>query len=92
MAPYSKPKHLAFRTISGKAYIVNPRDSILHELNETGTFIWNMLEKSVSENEIISALSKEFAVSRDEAARDAREFLSELRKKKLLQTADETNS
>ena len=40
-----KTNHLAARVIEGKAFIINTKSSTLHELDETGTFIWKLIEK-----------------------------------------------
>lgn len=81
---FIKLEHLAYRTIDGKAYIVNSKDSMLHELNGAGTFIWSLLDAPRSENEITSELTEEFAVSEREARKDAAEFLAILKSKKLI--------
>ncbi|MFH1369180.1 MAG: PqqD family protein [Elusimicrobiota bacterium] len=89
MVKFRKLPELAYRTINGKAYIVNPKDSTLHELNETGTFIWELLESPAGEKEISAKLAAEYRIPRSKAREDAVKFLSSLKRKKLLATTDE---
>ena len=48
-------------------------------VNETGEFIWRMLEKEAQEDEIIKALAEECSVSEEDIAEDVKEFISSLK-------------
>ena len=54
-------------------------------LNETGVFLWNLMEKQVSKQELIDALCKEYEVNPDVASSDVEAFLSQLRAKDLIE-------
>ncbi len=89
MKLYRKSPRLAHRVICGRAYIVDAKESLLHELNETGTFLWNLLEPPGSgRSELAAGLAREFEVPRTRADRDAREFISRLVKLGLAEEAD----
>ena len=45
MKYFIKTENLASRVIEGQAFIINTKTSMLHELDATGTFIWNLIEK-----------------------------------------------
>lgn len=79
-----KAGDLAARVIEGQAFIINTKTSVLHELDETGTFIWKLIERKKSRQDIVSALVSEFEVSEQQAGLDLDEFLNELEQKGLI--------
>ena len=54
-------------------------------LNDTGEFIWHMLEKGAETQEIISALAKECSVSESEVKGDVEDFISALKSGKIIE-------
>ena len=48
-------------------------------VNETGTFIWNMLENGAETDEIVTALAKECGVPEDEIKGEVAEFIEKLK-------------
>lgn len=54
-------------------------------LNETGVFLWNLMDKQVSKQELIDALCKEYEVAPDVASSDVEAFLSQLLAKGLIE-------
>ena len=81
MKPHSK---LAHRVIEGQAFIMDPRDSMLHALNGTATVVWREAAKGAAPEAIARAVAEEFEVGPEEARRDVEAFLAGLRKKGLL--------
>lgn len=53
-------------------------------LNETGLFIWDMLQKDVTVDNIVNAMLKEYDVSREVLTEDVEEYIDYLRVQKLL--------
>ena len=80
-----KTNNIAARVIEGKAFIINTKTSMLHELDDIGTFIWKHIEKKHSLEEIVNSLTTEFEVTVNQAECDLEEFLSELNKKGLIE-------
>lgn len=54
-------------------------------VNETGTFIWKMLEKEVEPEEIIAALAAECNVSAQDIAPEVNEFIEKLKGADLVE-------
>lgn len=54
-------------------------------VNETGTFIWNMLEKGAETDEIIAALAAECAVAPEEITDDVDAFIEKLKGADLVE-------
>ena len=78
-----KKNCLASRNIEGIEYIVDTKTSTLHELNETGTLIWQFLDKK-DKSFIIDKIVKYFATSNEAAEKDFDEFVKSLLAKKLI--------
>jgi hypothetical protein len=53
-------------------------------LNETGAFVWELLEEGLSEDEIVERIVNEFDVDITQAKNDIRYFLQELMKHGLI--------
>lgn len=53
-------------------------------LNETGAFLWKMLEKDTSEDKLIASMVKEYEITEKTAKDDIKEYLSFLREKGWL--------
>ena len=66
--------------IGSEAYAPNQ----IMSLNETGAFLWGLLEKGSSREALIDALPREFEVDRETAQKDVDAFLAQLREKALI--------
>jgi hypothetical protein len=75
---------LAWREIEGETVIISPEESIMHELNATGSFIWNQIDGRRTVEEIATLLANEFEVPVETALTDTRGLLEQLCAKKLL--------
>lgn len=77
-------KNIGYRIIDGEMFIVTPFNKTLHNLNETGTFIFQQIEKKKSQDEIIDRICEEFEVEREIAKKDVEDFIEKLKKKQIL--------
>ena len=75
---------LGWRAIDGEIVIVSPNNSLLHELNETGSFVWKQLDGHRPATEIAASLAEEFDVKPEEALRDIETLVEELASRQLL--------
>lgn len=53
-------------------------------LNETGAFLWGILEKGATEDELLSALTKEYEIDDETAKSDISAFLQKLQDAEIL--------
>ena len=82
-----KPAHhpnAAWREIDGEVVIISPEDSVLHELNETASFIWKQATGELTGRQIAERLAEEYDVEPSAALADAAELLDHLERKNLL--------
>lgn len=75
---------LAWREIEGRVVVISPEDSVVHELNETASFIWKHADRGCSVSEIANLLSMEFRVEATQAKSDTEELLRMLLRKGLV--------
>ena len=54
-------------------------------LNESGAFLWGLLEKGAERQELIDALTGEYSVDAQTAAADVDAFLGQLRERDLIE-------
>ncbi len=83
-------KGFVLREIAGQymAVPVGERVNDLHgmiALNETGAFIWKLLENDKTEEELAEALTEDYDVSFEEALGAVKEFHEMMRKERVLE-------
>ncbi len=84
MMEFKVKSKLAFRKIDGIFFIVDAEKETLHELNEFGSFIWNLIVKKKTREEILRKISEEFEVNANRSREDFDKFINKLREKGLL--------
>lgn len=67
--------------IGSEAY--NPNQ--IMSVNETGAFLWGLLEKGAEKQELVDSLTKEYEVDVQTAEKDVEDFLDRLREKALIE-------
>ena len=77
-------KELVKRNVAGEVLLIPVGKSVfdyngLMILNETGSFLWDLLPNTESEEDLVRQLLAEYEVSEDEAAADVREFIQKTR-------------
>lgn len=86
-------KELVRRQIAGETILVPIGTAVydsggLFVLNELGDFIWGLLPKVDTEEEICKAVVAQYEVSEAEAARDIRAFLKDLERMGIIDAAE----
>lgn len=67
--------------IGSEAYVPNQIMSV----NETGAFLWPLLEKGAERQDLVDSLTKEYDVDAATAAADVDSFLARLRENGLIE-------
>lgn len=82
--PITLNPQLAWREIEGRVVVISPQDSLVHELNETASFVWKQADRGCGVREIARLLSQEFCVEAPQARLDTEELLRVLQQKGLV--------
>jgi hypothetical protein len=80
-----KSTRVAQRLFEGSMLVITAHDSMLHRFNEPGTFIWEIIKKPITIEEIGNSICTNFdEVDKKKMYSDLFLFLSELHKKQLI--------
>ena len=77
------------RTIADESLLIPVGEAALNVkglivLSESGALLYNRLKGGCSREELVAALTEEYEVSAEEAARDTEAFLHQMRELKIL--------
>ena len=87
---WQKNPALAWREIDDETIIISPKDSVMHELNDTGSFLWKNIDGRKSAAELAELLVENYEVTPDVALSDTQALLEEMASRKLLVTVPAT--
>ncbi len=79
---------LAWREIENETVIISPGESVMHELNDTGSLVWRSIDGRRNAEDLAALLVAEYEVTREIALADTLSLLEELSSRKLLLPAD----
>ena len=83
---------VAQRLFEGSMLVITAHDSMLHRFNEVGTFIWKIIDRPVTIEEIGNSICKNFSeVNKEKMYSDLFLFLSEIHKKQLVTIQEQQN-
>ena len=75
---------LAWREIDDETVIISPDESVMHELNDTGSFLWRNIDGRRTAEDLAALLVEQYDVPHETALADTLELLEELSTRKLL--------
>lgn len=79
----------AWRVLEGHAFVVPPGATGVVELDEVGTFIWQLIESERSLEDLVERICIEFEVEPDNARMDCVAFVEDLGSRGLLAIREE---
>lgn len=79
-----RSKQVIFKEVEGIVYILDPRNSTIHTLNETASFIWRHLKTPCSIKELTTLMTENFDVEEKKATVDIEDFISQYLKEELV--------
>jgi hypothetical protein len=83
---WQKNPALAWREIDDETVIISPNDSVMHELNDTGSFLWKNIDGKKSAAQLAELLAENYEVTPDAAVTDTQSLLEEMSSRKLVVT------
>jgi hypothetical protein len=89
---YARSDGAVTRKIAGETVIVPVRDDVadldsIYTLNETGSFVWELIDGQRTVDALIEAVAAEFEVSREVATADVKRLVATLHLEGLLRLA-----
>ena len=78
---------VAHRRIDGQVYAIVSRSRMLYALNETASYIWDMLIMRTRPSDIARSLARDYFVSCEDAMRDVGDTISYWREEGLIEPA-----
>jgi hypothetical protein len=87
---WQKNPALAWREIDDETIIISPNDSVMHELNDTGRFLWKNIDGTKSAAELAQLLAENYEVTPEIALSDTQALLEEMSSRKLVVTVPAT--
>lgn len=75
---------IIWKDADGVVYILQPTREEIHALNETGSFIWRLLSKGNSLEQVQTKLLREYSVTAREASVDLQHFVEKYIREKFL--------
>lgn len=80
------------KTIAGSTVAVPVGDNLVNlqlmlTLNESGAFLWNLLENSATEDELVQKMTAEYDVEESIARQDVTEFIKILKENHIVDEA-----
>jgi len=85
---WQKNPALAWREIDDETIIISPTESVMHELNDTGSFVWKKIDGRRTAADLAALLAENYEVTREVALADTTALLAELASRKLVVAAD----
>lgn len=87
---FQRVAQLPFRKLDEEVVIVDPRQRQVHVLNGTASVVWDLLERSRSLPDLVTALigDDDFDVAREVVSRDVAAFVVELIDKGLVSATE----
>ena len=76
--------------VEDEVVILCMNDGVYYGLNSVGAFIWNIIKKPKSVDEIHRAIIKEYDIGKEESERDLMELLNDLLNKGLIEITDDS--
>lgn len=80
-----RKENLAFKKIGDTTFILElGKKRLFHELNDMASFIWEQLDGTKSEEDIIASVIQSYEVHEEEVRADFKEFVDLLKSNDLL--------
>ncbi|MDI6732517.1 MAG: PqqD family protein [Planctomycetota bacterium] len=76
-----------FQEIENEIFIVDPKNRVLHQLNEVGAYIWEKLKQKGGGrkvSDIINSITDEYDIDKQTARYDVIQFLNTIMEKNLI--------
>lgn len=84
MSKFVLKKGFISQKIGQKITIFDGEKSVLYTFNPVASYMFEKIKQGLDEGKIIKLLTQKYEVSDDKAGKDVKEFLEDLKKKKVI--------
>ena len=86
---YRRPDHVVWKVIEGKGILLNLESGAYFEVNPVGLAMWEKCDGKTRSNNLVESISREFRTTPQRVLKDFLNFVSDLKRKKLLEVSEE---
>lgn len=83
-AVYRRSPEVVAASLGTKSFLLHVNDWVYLELNDSGSYIWSLLEEGSTLEGVTGKLTQEFAVDPEVCIDDSAQFLRELEQKHFV--------
>jgi hypothetical protein len=93
---YVRSQAMVSRRVAGETLIVPVRGKVgdlasIYSFNQTGSLIWQSMESPKTLRELITAVQREYAVARERAEKDVKQFLQDTLSAGLIEVREQAS-
>ncbi|MEW6027514.1 MAG: PqqD family protein [Planctomycetota bacterium] len=77
-----------FQMIEGDTIIVNPKDRLMHQLNDVGSRVWELIARKQAVTDLVNAITNEYDIEPPEAGADIIQLLEKMSELKLIKVSN----
>jgi Coenzyme PQQ synthesis protein D (PqqD) len=93
---YVRSQAMVSRRVAGETLIVPVRGKVgdlasIYSFNQTGSLIWQSMDSPKTLRELISAVQREYAVTREQAEKDVKQFLQDMLSAGLVEVREQAS-
>lgn len=84
-----RPDHVVWKVIEGKGILLNLENGAYFEVNPVGLAMWEKCDGKTGNSNLAESISREFKITAQRALKDFSNFVSDLKRRKLLEVSGE---
>ena len=81
---YNRRTDVKVQHVDGETLVLDDKNELIHQLNQTASFVWNLCDGRTSTTQIVRSLVNQFDVDESVAAQDVPVIIEKLRELNLL--------
>jgi hypothetical protein len=80
-----KTKPLPYQEVDGEVFAITPDDGMLHNLNEVGSIIWNLIDGKTNIGDIENKILSQYEIDSPTLQADLLSFMNKITEKGLIE-------
>lgn len=84
-----RPDHVVWKVIEGKGILLNLENGAYFEVNPVGLAMWEKCDGKTGNSDLVESISREFKITAQRVLKDFSNFVSDLKRRKLLEASEE---